>query len=116
MVPPIKPLFPLSDDDITNIGISYTLPIFTGFKLSKNISIASLNYEIAKAQTSLTKRQIEFNVYSIFLKGLSLKEQLKAKLEQEKALAELHKNVELGVKVGRYTAMDLKKWIINMKW
>jgi len=109
MVPPIKPPFPLSDDDITNIGVSYTLPIFTGFKLSKNISIASLNYEIAKAQSSLTKRQIEFNVYSIFLKGLSLKEQLKAKLEQEKALAELHKNVELGVKVGRYAAMDLKK-------
>jgi outer membrane protein TolC len=109
MVPPIKPPFPLSDDDITNIGVSYTLPIFTGFKLSKNISIASLNYEIAKAQSSLTKRQIEFNVYSIFLKGLSLKEQLKAKLEHEKALAELHKNVEIGVKVGRYAAMDLKK-------
>lgn len=109
MVPPITKPFPLSDDTITNVGGSYTLPIFTGFKLSKNISIASLGYEIAKAQSSLTQRQVAFNVYSLFLKGLALKEQLQAKTEQEKALAELHKNIELGVKLGRYAPIDLKK-------
>jgi len=109
MVPPIAPPFPLSDDTITNVGGSYTLPLFTGFKLSRNISIASLSYEIAKAQSSLTEKQVKFNVYSLFLKGLALKEQLQAKTEQEKALAELHKNVELGVKIGRYAAIDLKK-------
>lgn len=109
MVPPISPPFPLADDTITNIGVSYTLPLFTSFKLSSNISIASLNYEIAKAQSSLTEKQIKFKVYSLFLKGLSLKEQLKAKIEQEKALAELKRNVELGVKIGRYAAIDLKK-------
>ncbi|OGS08169.1 MAG: hypothetical protein A3J70_10765, partial [Elusimicrobia bacterium RIFCSPHIGHO2_02_FULL_61_10] len=108
-VPPITAPFPLSDDTITNVGGSYTLPLFTGFKLSKNISIASLGYEIARAQSSLTRRQVAFNVYSLFLKGLALKEQLQAKTEQEKALAELHKNIELGVKVGRYAAIDLKK-------
>ncbi len=109
MVPPIKPPFPLSDDTITNVGGSYTLPLFTGFKLSKNISIASLSYEIAKAQSSLTESQVKFNVYSLFLKGLALKDQLQAKTEQEKALAELHKNVELGVKIGRYASIDIKK-------
>ncbi len=109
MVPPITPPFPLADDTITNVGGSYTVPIFTGFRLSKNISIASLSHEIAKLQFFFTKRSVKFNVYSIFLKGLSLKGQLQAKIEQEKALSELYKNVDLGVKVGRYAAIDLKK-------
>lgn len=109
MVPPITPPFPLADDTITNVGVSYTVPIFTGFRLSKNVSIASLSHEIAKLQVSFTERSVKFNVYSIFLKGLSLKGQLQAKIEQEKALSELYKNVDLGVKVGRYAAIDLKK-------
>ncbi len=109
MVPPIKPPFPLSDDTITNVGGSYTLPLFTGFKLSRNISIAGLSAAIAKAQSSLTEQQVRFNVYSLFLKGLALKEQLQAKSEQEKALAELHKNIELGAQIGRYASIDLKK-------
>lgn len=109
MVPPITPPFPLSDDTITNLGGSYTVPIFTGFKLSRNISIASLSHEIARLQAFFTERSIRFNVYSIYLKGLSLKGQLQARSEQEKALSELYKNVELGVKVGRYAPIDIKK-------
>ncbi len=109
MVPPIKPPFPLADDTVTNVGGSYTLPLFTGFKLSRNISIAGLSAAISEAQSSLTEKQVKFNVYSLFLKGLALGDQLRARTDQEKALAELHKNIELGVKIGRYAAIDLKK-------
>ncbi|WP_459894200.1 TolC family protein [Hydrogenobaculum acidophilum] len=113
---PFVPKLPLSPSsippsayNITTASISYTLPIFTGFKLLKNIKITNLSKEISKDSYHLTKRQIIFNVYSIYLTGLTLKKELKAQEQRLKALKKLYDDVSLGVKIGKFAPVDLMK-------
>ncbi len=113
---PFAPTLPLTPSkippsayNITTTSISYTLPIFTGFKLLKNINITNLSKEIAQDSYQLTKRQIIFNVYSIYLTGLTLKKELEAEEKRYEALKKLYNDVSLGVKIGKFAPVDLMK-------
>ena len=113
---PFAPTLPLTPSkippsayNITTASISYTLPVFTGFRLLKNIKITDLSKEIAKDTYHLTKRQIIFNVYSIYLTGLTLKKELQAEEKRYEALHKLYEDVSLGVKIGKFAPVDLMK-------
>ncbi|AEF18959.1 MULTISPECIES: TolC family protein [unclassified Hydrogenobaculum] len=113
---PFVPKLPLSPSSIppsaynlTTLSLSYTIPLFTGFKLLENIKISDLASNIAKYNYKLTKRQIVFNVYSIYINGIILKKDLMAQQQRLKALEKLYQDVSLGVKLGKFAPVDLMK-------
>lgn len=113
---PFVPKLPLSPSSIppdaynvSTLSLSYTIPLFTGFKLLKNIKISDISTKISKYRYKLTKRQIVFNVYSIYLSGLSLKKDLKAEQKRLRALEKLYQDVSLGVRIGKFAPVDLMK-------
>ena len=80
LVAPISPpLDPISigaivgAKNITIPGIRYDIPLFTGFKIEKSVEISKLNEKLSEVAVNLTKNQIAFNVRSIYLKILTLK-------------------------------------------
>ncbi|MGC8650468.1 MAG: TolC family protein [Hydrogenobaculum sp.] len=113
---PFVPKLPLSPSSIppsaynmTTVSVSYTVPLFTGFKLLRNIKISDLASTIAKYNYHLTKRQIVFNVYSLYINGIILKKELLAEEKRLNALQELYKDVNLGVNLGKFAPVDLMK-------
>ena len=113
---PFVPKLPLSSNSIppsaynmTTLSVSYTVPLFTGFKLLKNIKISDLATTLANYSYHLTKREIVFNVYSLYINGIILKKELLAQEKRLEALEELYKDVSLGVKLGKFAPVDLMK-------
>ncbi len=95
--------------DIFIPGIRYTVPIFRGFKIKRNIEISNLGEKLEKLKTDLTKNEIVFNVRSIYLKILSLQKQLNAMRNYKKALNKLYQDVYNAYKLGKKPEVDLLK-------
>jgi outer membrane protein TolC len=90
-------------------GISYSVPIFTGFQIKKNIEIAGLGKKLKEIRYRLTKNEIIYNIKVLYLKILSLQKQKKALETYRNSLQELYKNINEMVKVGRKPEVDLLK-------
>ncbi|WP_297445177.1 TolC family protein [Desulfurobacterium sp.] len=108
IVPPIISPVP-SDRDIGNLGIAYTVNIFSGFSKIEDVKIANLEKKLAEDYLQLSKSQIAYNVRSIYLKILSLKENRSALSSYINALNTLKKNIKLGIKTGKRPEIDLLK-------
>ncbi|BAU22507.1 hypothetical protein THC_0101 [Caldimicrobium thiodismutans] len=90
-------------------GLKYTLPLFTGFKIEKEIEISKLKENLSDVLLNLTKNEIAFNVRSIYLKILTLQRQKEAMENYNHALTQLYKDIETQVKVGKKPEVDLLK-------
>lgn len=90
-------------------GISYTVPIFTGFQIEKSIEIADLEKTLKESQYKLTKNEIIYNIKTIYIKILSLKKQEEAFKTYKESLQELYKNINEMVKLGKKPEIDLLK-------
>jgi len=91
------------------LGVSYSVPVFTGFKTIENIKISSLKKEISKIDYSLTKNQLIYNIKSTYTKILELQKQKQAVENYLKALKKLKEDITLQVKQGKKAEVDILK-------
>ncbi|WP_457642224.1 TolC family protein [Persephonella sp.] len=109
ITPPIDPRNLVGAKNQFITGISYSVPIFTGFEIEKNTEISILAKRVKEIEYLLTKNQLIYNIKSIYLKILSLQKQKKALISYKQSLIELYKNIQESVKVGKKPEVDLLK-------
>ncbi len=109
ITPPINPTNLVGARNQLNVGIRYTVPIFTGFKLEKNVEIKKLNKKLTDIRYYLTKNELIFNLKVLYLKALSLNKTKEALLTYKNSLDTLYKNIDEMVKVGKKPEVDLLK-------
>ncbi len=112
---PLDPAQLIGARDQFVIGISYFVPLFTGFKLRENVDISSIKEKISKIEYDLTKNQLIFNIKSTYIKILQLQKQRQALQQHLKALEKLKEDIEISVKLGRKTEVDLLKVQYSIK-
>ncbi len=95
--------------DLFSAGLSYTLPLFTGFAQTRQIEIDTLSNEIAHVTAKLTREQLVYNIRSLYLTALALEERLKAQQHYTEALERLHEQIAYEVDVGKKATIDLLK-------
>jgi len=95
--------------DIYSAGVNYTVPLFTGFGMTRGIEIAKLAKEMAKAKTLLTKEQLVYNIRALYLNILSLQDMKKAQQRYITALIKLKNDIAYKVELGKKAEIDLIK-------
>lgn len=98
-----------TSDDIFSAGLSYNLPLFTGFAQTRDVEINDLASKMADIKLSLTKEQLIYNIRSLYLAILTQKEILKAQKAYTDALDKLTKQIRYEVKLGKKAQIDLLK-------
>ncbi|NPA54336.1 MAG: TolC family protein, partial [Aquificae bacterium] len=73
--PPLNPSNLVGAENQIIGGISYSIPLFTGFKIKNNIEISKLGKKLKEIQYKLSKNQIIYNIRNIYIKILSLEKQ-----------------------------------------
>jgi len=96
-------------EDLFTTGARYTVPLFTGFAVTEDIRIAELAEKTADSNIRLSKEEIVYNVSSMYVTVLSLKETAKAQQHYIDALHALYKTVKKSVDVGKKAPLDLLK-------
>lgn len=95
--------------DLFSAGLSYAVPLFTGFAQTRQIEIDSIARQMSQAKAKLTKEQLVYNIRSLYLSVLAQKEILKAQGSYTNALRKLTKQIGYEVKVGKKAEIDLIK-------
>jgi len=95
--------------DMFTTGITYSVPLFTGFAMTQDIEMANLSLAMAKSKLSLSKEQLVYNVRSLYMSVLSLYELASAQNSHIKALKSLERSVKESVKLGKRASVDLLK-------
>jgi len=109
ITPPVNPTNLVGARNQLNVGIRYTVPIFTGFKLERKVEIKKLNKKLTDIRYYLTKNELIFNLKILYLKTLSLYKTKEALLTYKNSLETLYKNIDEMVKVGKKPEVDLLK-------
>ncbi len=91
------------------IGISYNLPLFTGFELERKVEISKLSEKIKEIEYTLTLQQLIFNIKSIYFQILSLEKQKEALKIYKKSLQKLYEDINKAYQLGRKPETDLLK-------
>ncbi len=95
--------------DLYSAGVTYNVPLFTGFAQTRNVEIEHLAKEMADVKLKLTKEQLVYNVRSLYVTILSLREMLQAQKAYTKALSKLHEQIRYEVSLGKKAKIDLYK-------
>ena len=95
--------------DLYSAGVTYTVPLFTGFAQTRQVEMDRIAEQMAKSKLSLTKSQLAYNIASLYLSALSLQDMKRAQQKHVYALEKLRKRIEDEVSVGRKAQIDLLK-------
>ncbi len=95
--------------DLFSAGITYNVPLFTGFAQTRQIEIDDIASQMSRAKARLTKEQLVYNIRSLYLSVLAQKEILNAQRTYTHALKKLTKQIAYEVKVGKKAKIDLFK-------
>lgn len=95
--------------DLFSTGITYNVPLFTGFSQTRQIEIDDIAKQMSTAKASLTKEQLVYNIRSLYLAILAQEEILIAQRSYTQALNKLTKQIAYEVKVGKKAKVDLFK-------
>ena len=99
----------VTTNNIFSVGVTYNVPLFTGYKLTRSIEIANIAKDMAYVKTKLTKEQLIYNIRSLYLSILAQKEILNAQYNYTKALKKLIKEIAYEVELGNKSDIDLLK-------
>lgn len=101
--------FPEFDDTIYDFGLSFTLPIYRGGALPRQLTIEKMKKSAAEDRYALNRQELIYNVTSVFNKILQL-EKLSGANEAAVRQLEAHKqNVELFLQAGTVPNVELLK-------
>jgi len=112
---PIPPSAMMSQQPITtakniySLGLSYQVPLFTGFAQTRQVRIDEIATQIAKMQVHLTREQITYNVKMLYYSLLSQDGVLSAQNRYVAALTKLRDQIAQEVEVGQKAEVDLLK-------
>jgi len=95
--------------DLFSTGLTYNVPLFTGYAHTRQIEIDDLAAHMSQAKVRLTKEQLVYNIRSLYLSVLAQKEILKAQGAYTNALNKLKKQIEYEVEVGKKAKIELFK-------
>ena len=95
--------------DIFYTGISYAVPLFTGYAQTRQIEISTLAKQMAHAKMKLTKEQLVYNIRSLYLSVLAQQQILYAQRSYTTALQTLSKKIAYEVELGKKAKIDLFK-------
>ncbi len=94
---------------IYTAGISYSVPLFTGYAQTRQIEIDDIAKNMAKIKLKLTKEQLTYNIRSLYISILSQKELLFAQKNYIDSLQRLTKQIDNEVRLGKKAKIDLFK-------
>ena len=95
--------------DIFSLGLSYSVPLFTGYAQTIQIEMDEISKSVSAVKLKLTKEQLIYNIRSLYISILTQKEILKAQQEYSNALFDLKKQIQNEVKFGKKADIDLLK-------
>jgi outer membrane protein TolC len=95
--------------DIFSPGLSYTLPLFTGFAQTREVEIDEIASIMANVKMHLTKEQLIYNIRALYLSILTQQEIRNAQQAYKSALTKLTKQIDYEVKLGKKAPIDLLK-------
>jgi outer membrane protein TolC len=95
-----------TSNDIYSGGLTYNLPLFTGFAQTRDIEINELAHNMSEIKTKLTKEQLVYNIKTLYLSILSLIEIKNAQHNYTKALKRLNSQIAYEVKLGKKAMID----------
>ncbi len=98
-----------TSDDIFSLGLSYSLPLFTGFAQTRQVEMDALASHMAEIKLSLTKEQLIYNIRTLYLAILTQEEILLAQKKYTSTLKKLSKQIGYEVKLGKKAQIDLLK-------
>lgn len=96
-------------EDLFLTGISYEVPIFTGFSRTRSVEVAALQKELAAASLKLSKEQLIYNVKTLYVNILSLQAQQKAQKTYVESLKKLYEQVSQELHLGQKALIDQLK-------
>jgi len=95
--------------DIFYTGLTYAVPLFTGYAQTRQIEISTIAKQMADAKMKLTKEQLVYNVRSLYLSILAQEKILQAQRSYTAALQTLSKQIAYEVELGKKAKIDLFK-------
>jgi len=101
--------FPPFDSKVFSYGISYSMPLYLGGNISRQVKIAELQAEILKNLKTATEWQVKYNVDALYLNYLSLSGTERALKSYRESLLKLQEDVKAGIKAGKFAKVDLLK-------
>ena len=90
-------------------GVTYTVPLFTGFAQTRQIEMDSIATQLSQSKLSLTKEQLAYNVASLYLSTLALQDMSYAQQKHVTALKKLRDIIKKEVAFGKKASIDLLK-------
>ena len=94
---------------IYSLGLNYSVPLFTGFAQTREVEISKIAKSLSSIKVKLTKEEVAYNVRSLYLTVLSLKDILKAQKRYTSALYRLKKVTKDQIMYGKKAEIDLLK-------
>ncbi len=98
-----------TSNDIYSAGITYNIPLFTGFAQTRDVEINDLALKMSDIKERLTKEQLIYNIRSLYLTALTLIKIKEAQHSYTKSLKRLSKNIAYEVELGKKAKIDLIK-------
>jgi outer membrane protein TolC len=95
--------------DIFSLGLNYTVALFTGGAQSRQIEIDQIASTMSEGTIKLSKAQLIYNIRTLYLSTLSLKEILHAQRIHTHALKKLERQIAKEVAVGRKASIEQYK-------
>lgn len=95
--------------DIFYTGLTYAVPLFTGYAQTRQIEISTIAKQMADVKMKLTKEQLVYNVRSLYLSILAQEKILHAQRSYTSALQTLSKQIFYEVELGKKAKIDLFK-------
>ena len=104
-----------TSQEIYSGGVSYNVPLFTGFAQTREIEISEIASKMSEIKQKLTKEQLIYNIRSLYLAILTQQEMKKAQHSYTLALKKLNKIIALEVVVGKKAEIDLIKSKVDLE-
>jgi outer membrane protein TolC len=96
-------------EDLYVAGITYEVPLFTGFAQKNSVEIAALQQEMAGIAFKLSREQLIYNVKTLYVNVLSLQSQEEAQAIYITALERLYNDISHEFKLGKRARVDQLK-------
>jgi outer membrane protein TolC len=98
-----------TSQDIFSTGLNYSVPLFLGGSLKKQIDIDKINHNISKSRQKLSREELVYNISSLYLSALSIKDIISSQRLYIDSLKRLDRVISKGVAVGKKARIELLK-------
>ena len=95
--------------DLFSTGVQYSVPLFTGGALERQVDIDKLSEQMGKSKQKLSREELIYNIRSLYLSALSLQEVLVSQEQYVEALVKLRDTISFGLDIGKKAKIELLK-------